>query len=486
MARGNRSQEGDDSPMPAGVVAASVSSDPLDLYLAEVRDHPLLTREEERELAAGLDLARRERAEALAAWPRAVEDLLERANPEGALGELLRISKEDVQGIARSSERLQRLGRSYRRARDPAERGELARAFAQVPWSDRCIRPYYNELRYRARQLEQAQTELRQLCTVNAGMPLEYFEAHAPADAATSGWLDRAVRSRVVSRVALERVRGALAALEKRVETVLSSVDLSASALAELYERLDAAERRVRALRDRMVVSNLRLVLAIARRYVNRGLDMADLVQEGNIGLLRAVDGFDHRLGYKFSTYATWWIRQAVSRSLADSSRTIRLPVHVHEALVKLNRTADLLVHRLGRKPTIEELEQATGLPQERVRQLYDLVGEPVSLEANLGEDSDATLKQRVVDENAALPDEEAEQLRLKSALLGALSMLEPREAQVLKMRFGLDMNREHTLEEVGRQLGVTRERVRQLEARALEKLRHPSRAAWLHTFIES
>jgi RNA polymerase primary sigma factor len=248
---------------------------------------------------------------------------------------------------------------------------------------------------------------------------------------------------------------------------------------------MKAVERSVRALRDRMVVSNLRLVISIARRYVNRGVDMADLVQEGNIGLLRAVDGFDYRLGYKFSTYATWWIRQAVSRSLAERSRTIRLPVHVHEALVKLNRTTDRLVHRLGREPTIEELEQATGLSEERVRQLFELVVEPLSLESPLAEDSDASLGQRVVDENALLPDEEAEQVRLKSALLGALSMLEPREAQVLRMRFGLDMNREHTLEEVGRQLGVTRERVRQLEVRALTKLRHPSRAAWLRTFID-
>jgi RNA polymerase primary sigma factor len=486
MARHKSSQDGGSAAtLSSAVRAAFRAPEPMDLYLSAVRAHELLTREQELELAAELEQARRERSEVLAGWPQAVQDLLDRARDTTNLGELVRISKEDEQGLARTSERMRRLVMSYGRACDAAELGQFARAFAQVPWSDRCIRPYYAELCYRARQLEQITTELRQLCTVNAGMPLEYYEDHAPPDLLDFEWLDLAATKGVLSKVALGRIRAALEVLQSRARIVLRNVGLSGGELCELYGRMKAVERSVRALRDRMVVSNLRLVISIARRYVNRGVDMADLVQEGNIGLLRAVDGFDYRLGYKFSTYATWWIRQAVSRSLAERSRTIRLPVHVHEALVKLNRTTDRLVHRLGREPTIEELEQATGLSEERVRQLFELVVEPLSLESPLAEDSDASLGQRVVDENALLPDEEAEQVRLKSALLGALSMLEPREAQVLRMRFGLDMNREHTLEEVGRQLGVTRERVRQLEVRALTKLRHPSRAAWLRTFIE-
>lgn len=468
-----------------GTLLASVSPEPMDLYLDEVRRHPLLTRGQEVELAAELDEARRDRSQALAAWPRAVEDLLERAADTGTMGELVRISSDDESAFARVSERIRRLAMSHKQVGSSVELIQFARAFSQVPWSDRCVRPYCAELRYRARQLEQAATELRQICTVGGGMPLEYFEAHAPAELEELQWLELAVAQKALSRAALAQMRGLLDTVRSRAAAVLRSVGLTGRALGELHARVEGAEQRVRGLRQQMVVSNLRLVLSIAKRYNQRGVDLADLVQEGNIGLMRAVDGFDHRLGYKFSTYATWWIRQAVSRCVAESSRTIRLPVHVHEALVKLNRTADRLVHRLGRQPTVEELEAATGLPEERVRRLYDLVGEPLSLEAPLVDDGDVDLRQRVADENAVLPDEEAEQLRLKSALVGALSMLEPREAQVLRMRFGLDMNREHTLEEVGRQLGVTRERVRQIEAAALAKLRHPSRATWLRTFLD-
>ncbi|MCC7367708.1 MAG: sigma-70 family RNA polymerase sigma factor [Chloroflexi bacterium] len=248
--------------------------------------------------------------------------------------------------------------------------------------------------------------------------------------------------------------------------------------LADLIERGNEARRR-------LVESNLRLVVSVARRYMNRGIPLGDLIQDGNIGLMRAVEKFDYRRGFKFSTYATWWIRQAVSRSLADHSRTIRVPVHMVETINKYVRLSSSLQQDLGREPTIDEVAAAMEVPPERVREIIRILPQPISLESTVGDEADATLADFVVDENAPDMDDAAARIVLRAQVEGVLETLTPRERRVVELRFGLDGDKLYTLSEIGAELGVTRERIRQIETKALRKLRHPSRSKLLREFSD-
>ena len=283
----------------------------------------------------------------------------------------------------------------------------------------------------------------------------------------------------VRSKDDVEAVRGQLA-------SVAQETGLPVSEFRRVYATVSRGERDMTQAKKEMIESNLRLVISIAKKYTNRGLQFLDLIQEGNIGLMKAVDKFEYRRGYKFSTYATWWIRQAITRSIADQARTIRIPVHMIETINKLVRTSRQMLHEIGREPTPEELAEKLGMPLEKVRKVLKIAKEPISLETPIGDEEDSHLGDFIEDKNAVIPLDAAIQSNLREATTRVLSSLTPREERVLRMRFGIGMNTDHTLEEVGQQFNVTRERIRQIEAKALRKLKHPSRSRKLRSFLDN
>ncbi|MFM2410063.1 MAG: polymerase sigma factor RpoD, partial [Pseudomonadota bacterium] len=299
-------------------------------------------------------------------------------------------------------------------------------------------------------------------------------------------WLDRmAAKAGRGWQALIEKSREAIEELRAEMAQVGQYVGVDISEFRRIVNQVQKGEKEARQAKKEMVEANLRLVISIAKKYTNRGLQVLDLIQEGNIGLMKAVDKFEYRRGYKFSTYATWWIRQAITRSIADQARTIRIPVHMIETINKLVRTGRQMLHEIGREPTPEELAEKLQMPLEKVRKVMKIAKEPISLETPIGDEEDSQLGDFIEDKNAILPLDSAIQENLKETTTRVLASLTPREERVLRMRFGIGMNTDHTLEEVGQQFSVTRERIRQIEAKALRKLKHPSRSRKLRSFLD-
>jgi RNA polymerase primary sigma factor len=324
------------------------------------------------------------------------------------------------------------------------------------------------------------------ICVKQAHMPRKTFIETFKANETNLGWIDDHIETGEVYSKDLEELKEEIIRHQKRLKNVEKTSHLTIHEIKEINRKMSIGEAKARRAKKEMIEANLRLVISIAKKYTNRGLQFLDLIQEGNIGLMKAVDKFEYRRGYKFSTYATWWIRQAITRSIADQARTIRIPVHMIETINKLNRISRQMLQELGRDPQPEELAERMELPEDKVRKVLKISKEPISMATPIGDDEDSNLGDFIEDTNVLLPADTATNAGLSESTREILSSLTPREAKVLRMRFGIDMNTDHTLEEVGKQFDVTRERIRQIEAKALRKLRHPSRSEQLRSFIDA
>ncbi len=363
---------------------------------------------------------------------------------------------------------------------------ELTEAFLEFRLAPKLVDRMVNNMRDLVARIRDYERKIMSLCVSQAKMPRKDFIASFPENETNLKWLDAHTRFTKPYAKELKLVKddvlrnqGKLASLEKECGMVIAEIK-------DINRRMSIGEAKARRAKKEMVEANLRLVISIAKKYTNRGLQFLDLIQEGNIGLMKAVDKFEYRRGYKFSTYATWWIRQAITRSIADQARTIRIPVHMIETINKLNRISRQMLQEMGREPTPEELSERMEMPEDKIRKVLKIAKEPISMETPIGDDEDSHLGDFIEDGNVLSPIESATAEGLREATQGVLEGLTARESKVLRMRFGIDMNTDHTLEEVGKQFDVTRERIRQIEAKALRKLRHPTRSENLRSFLDS
>jgi RNA polymerase primary sigma factor len=372
-------------------------------------------------------------------------------------------------------------------AKDPKTlkiRKKICSELMELKLSPKMFDQLIDNLRQHVTEVRLLEKEIMFLCIKQAGMPRKDFISTFPKNETSTKWLDKHIKAKKRYSAPLAKFKDEVERRQNKLLDLEGLFHVLISEIKEINREVSIGEAKARRAKKEMVEANLRLVISIAKKYTNRGLQFLDLIQEGNIGLMKAVDKFEYRRGYKFSTYATWWIRQAITRSIADQARTIRIPVHMIETINKLNRISRQMLQEMGREPTPEELAVRMEMPEDKVRKVLKIAKEPISMETPIGDDEDSHLGDFIEDTSVSSPIDSATTESLRETTHSVLAQLTPREAKVLRMRFGIDMNTDHTLEEVGKQFDVTRERIRQIEAKALRKLRHPSRSEQLRSFL--
>ncbi|MFT7387149.1 MAG: RNA polymerase primary sigma factor [Candidatus Endobugula sp.] len=510
---------------------AGRTTDPVRMYMREMGTVELLTREGEIAIAKRIEEGTRDLMHALSCWPTVVQGLVDEfdllakeerripdviagwldpaddvppAGPSAAAKNKDKDNKDDDEDevdtgldpeevnarfgelkkqLVKTNKVIKKHGRGSKEAdKELSDLGDIVKFFKLPP---RQFEPMYRKARGALEQVRKEEKRILTLCVRTSRMPRKTFVKEFPGNETNPTWIISIIDKDRVYSPKLEEVKEEILRAQRNLNQIQNVAGIDLAVIKEINRRMSIGEARARRAKKEMVEANLRLVISIAKKYTNRGLQFLDLIQEGNIGLMKAVDKFEYRRGYKFSTYATWWIRQAITRSIADQARTIRIPVHMIETINKLNRISRQMLQEMGREPTPEELGERMEMPEEKVRKVLKIAKEPISMETPIGDDEDSHLGDFIEDGTITSPIESATDVGLTESTRDVLSGLTAREAKVLRMRFGIDMNTDHTLEEVGKQFDVTRERIRQIEAKALRKLRHPSRSDHLRSFLD-
>ena len=508
------------------------TTDPVRMYMREMGTVELLTREGEIEIAKRIEDGVREMLSALAHWPGNVESVLNEyelvTNEERRLTDIMAGYLDPAEHVPSALEqaalaaeraeageeveedetptgpdpeeakvRFGELSKAWGKAKKVIDKkgsvspealkalDEVAELFKFFKFTPRLIDPMIAEIRTTIECVRVEEREVMTFCVRRSGMPRSKFIKLFPGNETNEEWAVELANGKDEWAKKLKLYVSDIKRAQRKLARINNETGLDIANIKDVNRNVSLGEARMRRAKKEMVEANLRLVISIAKKYTNRGLQFLDLIQEGNIGLMKAVDKFEYRRGYKFSTYATWWIRQAITRSIADQARTIRIPVHMIETINKLNRISRQLLQELGRDPSPEELAEKMDMPEDKIRKVLKIAKEPISMETPIGDDEDSHLGDFIEDNSIVSPMESATTENLTEATRDVLGSLTAREAKVLRMRFGIDMNTDHTLEEVGKQFDVTRERIRQIEAKALRKLRHPTRSEHLRSFLD-
>jgi RNA polymerase primary sigma factor len=525
------SNDDEDAAVEAEAALASVdaefgrTTDPVRMYMREMGTVELLTRQGEIEIAKRIEDGLNQVKYHMAHFPPTIEKLLEVYDAVAAgdtrmqdfvVGFIDPNAPDEIKAPVQKTDddddddevvdtgpdpeevaaRLKKIRRLFKRSLTNLEKygakdkktikvqGDVADQLMELKLSPKLTEMLVRNLRDSITVLRTQERQVMQICVRDAGMPRKDFLASFPKSETDLNWIDKHIRAKRKHSSILAKLKDDVLRAQRKLLAIETLTNLKIAEIKEINRQMSIGEAKARRAKKEMVEANLRLVISIAKKYTNRGLQFLDLIQEGNIGLMKAVDKFEYRRGYKFSTYATWWIRQAITRSIADQARTIRIPVHMIETINKLNRISRQMLQEMGREPLPDELAERMEMPEDKVRKVLKIAKEPISMETPIGDDEDSHLGDFIEDQTVHSPIDSATSEGLKETTHSVLAGLTPREAKVLRMRFGIDMNTDHTLEEVGKQFDVTRERIRQIEAKALRKLRHPTRSDQLRSFL--